>query len=116
MPELIRNGNIYLAMSPLYRVSQGKKTEYLLDDSELEAYRDRNKGKNYEISYFKGLGELNPDELKSTTLDPKSRRMKQVTMGDEKVVSKVFKDLMGATVSPRRKFIEENAYKANLSI
>lgn len=116
MPELIRNGNIYLAMAPLYRITMNKKIEYLLDDSELEAFREKNKGKKYEINYFKGLGEMNPDELKATTLNPKSRRMKQVTMTDEKVVTKVFRDLMGATVSPRRKFIEENAYKANLSI
>lgn len=116
MPELIRNGNIYLAMAPLYRITQGKNFHYLLDDSELIAFREKNKGKNFEVSFFKGLGEMNPEELASTTLDPKTRRMKQVIMGDEKVVSKVFKDLMGATVSPRRKFIEENAYRANIDI
>lgn len=54
MPELIRNGNIYLAMAPLYRITMNKKIEYLLDDSELEAFREKNKGKKYEINYFKG--------------------------------------------------------------
>ncbi len=116
MPELIRNGNIYLAMAPLYKVTQGKNFHYLLDDSELEVYREKNKNKKFEVSYFKGLGEMDPEELRATTLDPQKRRMKQVTMKDEKVVAKVFKDLMGTNVSNRRKFIEDNASMANVSI
>ena len=116
MPELIRNGNIYLAMAPLYKITQGKNFHYLLDDSELEAYREKNTNKKFEVSYFKGLGEMDPDELKHTTLDPQKRRMKQVTMNDEKVVAKVFKDLMGTSVPNRRKFIEDNASMANVSI
>ena len=116
MPELIRKGNIYLALSPLYKVTEGKKFHYLLDESELEAYKERNKGKKFEISYFKGLGELDPEELRATTLDPQKRRMKQVTMADEKVVAKVFKDLMGTNVSNRKKFIEDNANMANVNI
>ncbi len=116
MPELIRNGNIYLAMAPLYKVTQGKNFHYLLDDSELEAYKEKNKNKKFEVSYFKGLGEMDPEELKHTTLDPQKRRMKQVTMADEKVVAKVFKDLMGTSVINRRKFIEDNANMANVSI
>ena len=116
MPELIRKGHIYLALSPLYKVTEGKKFHYLLDESELEAYKERNKGKKFEISYFKGLGELDSEELRVTTLDPQKRRMKQVTMADEKVVAKVFKDLMGTNVSNRKKFIEDNANMANVSI
>jgi len=116
MPELIRNGNIYLAMAPLYKITQGKNFHYLLDDSELEAYKQKNKGKKFDVSYFKGLGEMNPEELRATTLDPQKRRMKQVTMADEKVVAKVFKDLMGTNVPNRKKFIEDNAYMANVSI
>ncbi len=116
MPELIKNGNIYLAMAPLYKITQGKNFHYLLDDSELEAYREKNRNKKFEVSYFKGLGEMDPDELKHTTLDPQKRRMKQVTMTDEKVVAKVFKDLMGTSVPNRRKFIEDNASMANVSI
>ncbi len=116
MPELIRNGNIYLAMAPLYKITQGKNFHYLLDDSELEAYKQKNKGKKFDVSYFKGLGEMNPEELRATTLDPQKRRMKQVTMADEKVVAKVFKDLMGTNVSNRKKFIEDNANMANVSI
>lgn len=116
MPELIRNGNIYLAMAPLYKITQGKNFHYLLDDSELEAYKQKNKDKKFDVSYFKGLGEMNPEELRVTTLDPQKRRMKQVTMTDEKVVAKVFKDLMGTSVPNRKKFIEDNADMANVSI
>ena len=116
MPELIRQGNIYLALSPLYKITEGKKMLYLLDESELDAYREKNIGKKYDVSYFKGLGELDPDELRVTTLDPATRRMKQVTMGDEAVVARMFEELMGASVPPRRTFIEKNAKMAHISI
>ena len=116
MPELIRQGNIYLALTPLYKITEGKKMLYLLDESELDAYREKNIGKKYDVSYFKGLGELDPDELRVTTLDPATRRMKQVTMGDEAVVARMFEELMGASVPPRRTFIEKNAKMAHISI
>ena len=103
-------------MAPLYKITQGKNFHYLLDDSELEAYREKNSNKKFEVNYFKGLGEMNPDELRHTTLDPQKRRMKQVTMTDESIVAKVFSDLMGTSVSPRKRFIEENADKANVAI
>lgn len=116
MKELITNGHIYLAMSPLYKVIQGKHFEYLLDDSELEAYREKNKGSKFEVQYFKGLGELDPAELKDTTIDINKRRLKQVYIDDEKKVALMFNRLMGSSVEPRKLFIEENAYKANVVI
>lgn len=116
MPELIRNGNIYLAMAPLYKITSGKTFHYLLDESELEAYKEKNKGKKFDVSFFKGLGEMDPSELKETTLDPSKRRMKQVIMEDEKLVAQMFNRLMGDSVAPRRQFIEENAQKANVAI
>lgn len=116
MKELVTKGHIYLAMSPLYKVSQGIKFQYLLDDSELEKYKRANTGKNFEIGFFKGLGELNPKELKETTMDISKRRLKQVTYQDEEAVTQTFLRLMGTDVEPRRVFIEENAYKAKIDI
>lgn len=116
MPELIRNGNVYLAMAPLYRVTMGGKIQYLLDDSELESFRAKNKEKKYEVNYFKGLGEMDPNELWDTTLNPETRRMKQVTITDEDVVAETFEVLMGSTVPPRREFIEDNSYRANVVV
>lgn len=116
MRELITNGHIYLAMSPLYKVVKGKHFQYLLDDSELEEYREKNKGDKFEVFYFKGLGELDPIELKETTLDISKRRLKQVFIDDEKKVAMMFNKLMSGNVEPRKRFIEENAYKATVII
>jgi len=116
MRPLIENGNIYLAMSPLYKVVKGKTFHYLLDDSELEAYRTKHAGEKFEVYYFKGLGELDPTELKETTLDISKRRLKQVFIEDEKSVAAMFNKLMGPSVAPRKAFIEENAYRANVVV
>ena len=116
MRSLIENGHIYLAMSPLYKVVKGKSFQYLLDDSELQTYRENHKGENFEVYYFKGLGELSPIELKETTLDISKRRLKQVNIHNEREVALLFNKLMGSSVEPRRNFIEENAYKANVVI
>ena len=116
MKPLIENGNVYLAMSPLYKAVKGKNFEYLLDDSELAAYKEKHKGEKFEINYFKGLGELDMEELRDTTMDASKRRIKQVYMEDEKAVAIMFNKLMGSAVSPRKSFIEENAYKANIVV
>lgn len=116
MKDLIKNGHVYLAMSPLYKVVKGKHFQYLLDDNELKIYRDKHKGEKFEVYYFKGLGELDPKELKETTIDIKNRRLKQIYMEDEYAVALMFNKLMGTSVSPRKEFIEDNAYKANIDI
>lgn len=116
MKELIQNGHIYLAMSPLYKIIKGKNFQYLLDDFELNQYKENHKGEKFEVQYFKGLGELDPKELKETTIDISKRRLKQIQMEDEYKVALMFNQLMGTSVLPRKEFIEENAYKANINI
>lgn len=110
MPSLIRNGHIYLAMPPLYRIDAGKETHWALDDED----RDRILGalpKNVkpDISRFKGLGEMPPDDLKKTTLDPHHRRALRVVIDGELETDQLMSDLMGRDAAPRYQFIMEHA-------
>lgn len=116
MPELIRQGNIYLSMPPLYKIVKGKNHQYLLDDSELQQYKAKHGGENYDVYRFKGLGEMSSEELKETTMDTSKRRLKQLTIQDEKDVALMFNNLMGTSVTPRKEFVSSNAYKANIVI
>lgn len=115
-PELIEKGYIYAAVPPLYRIIQGKKSFYLKDDKALEEYRKTATG-NYEVRRFKGLGEQNAEELAESTMEAgPDRILKQITMEDAITASQVFNNLMGEAVTPRKKFIEENAFRANIDI
>ena len=121
MPEVIMNGHIYLAMPPLYKISRGKKALYAYDEKEREIITERllkeNKTKKIDLQRYKGLGEMNPDQLWSTTMDPDRRTLLQVTIEDSVEASKTFQDLMGIDVEARRKFIETNAkFVSNLDI
>jgi len=108
--SLIEKGNIYIAQPPLYLVRRGSKREYLFDDASLEEYR-KNRKSGFEIRRFKGLGEMNADELWDTTMDPQARVILQVSILDALEADELFTILMGSEVKPRRDFIRDNADK-----
>ena len=112
-PELITEGHIYIAIPPLYRVGEGKKAKYLYSDDELEKYRREHKGK-FLIQRYKGLGEMDANQLFETTMDPENRVLKQVMISSRAEASSITSTLMGSEVAPRRKYIEENSKEANI--
>lgn len=116
MPELIHEGHIYLATPPLYKVVPKKgKGEYLYDDKALEKYRKNHTG-SFTLQRYKGLGEMDADQLWETTLNPETRILKQVEIEDGRMASETTTMLMGSEVPPRRAFIYENANQAELDV
>ncbi|MFW5962239.1 MAG: DNA topoisomerase (ATP-hydrolyzing) subunit B [bacterium] len=109
MPELIKNGHIYLARPPLYKVVSGNKEKYLYSDNELEIFKQEQKKKKFSIQRYKGLGEMNPKQLWTTTMDPANRQLQRVEIEDEIETDDVFNKLMGNNPSLRKDFIFENA-------
>ncbi|MBA2214553.1 DNA gyrase/topoisomerase IV subunit B [Sellimonas intestinalis] len=116
MPELIFEGHVYIAMPPLYKAKpKNGKEEYLYDDRALDEYRKTQK-RPFTLQRYKGLGEMDADQLWETTLNPKTRILKQVEIEDARMASSVTEMLMGTEVPPRRMFIYENAREAELDI
>ena len=116
MPELIFEGHVYIAMPPLYKVIPSKgKEEYLYDDTALERYRRTHTG-NFTLQRYKGLGEMDAEQLWETTLDPETRMLKKVEIEDGRMASDVTEMLMGTDVPPRKAFIYEHANDAELDI
>ncbi|WP_281744299.1 DNA topoisomerase (ATP-hydrolyzing) subunit B [Thermanaerovibrio acidaminovorans] len=109
MPQIIENGHLYVAQPPLYRVQEGKNVHYCYSDRELKEIMQRLSGRKASVQRYKGLGEMNPEQLWETTMDPANRVIKRVEIEDAVLADELFSVLMGDAVEPRREFIETHA-------
>jgi DNA gyrase subunit B len=117
MPQVIENGHLYIAQPPLYRVSTGKQTLYAQSEKEREAALKKLPGRNVSVQRFKGLGEMNADQLWETTMNPESRTLLRADVDDAVAADEIFSMLMGEKVGPRKEFIKSEARKVrNLDV
>ena len=115
-PELIKDGYVFAGVPPLYKITTSKGYKYLKNDAALLEYREANKGKKYTVNRLKGLGEMSIDETEETLTNPDNRDIRQITVEDIQSTNKLFDDLMGAAVIPRKAFIKEHSREATYAI
>ena len=116
MKPLVDAGMVYVAQPPLYRVKKGKQEAYAYDDDERDRLLERMGKQGVHLTRYKGLGEMNPDQLWKTTMNPETRILKRIDSENGAEADKIFTILMGDVVEPRRKFIEEHAKYANVDM
>jgi DNA gyrase subunit B len=116
MPDVIKRGYLYVALPPLYKIQSGKEASYAYSDEEKDTLLKVKANGKITLQRYKGLGEMNPEQLWDTTMDPKVRILKQVTVEDAEEVDRIFTVLMGEEVAPRKKFIQTHAKTATLDI
>jgi DNA gyrase subunit B len=109
MEPLVANGHLYIAQPPLYRIEHKKQIHYTYSDDEKDEYLRQLNGDNVAISRYKGLGEMNPEQLWETTMNPEHRTILQVTVEDAAAADRTFDMLMGSSVPPRKRFIQTHA-------
>lgn len=116
LPAIIENGYLYIAMPPLFKIQSGKETYYVYNEAERDRVVARLPSKNIMVQRYKGLGEMNPEQLWETTMNPQSRILKQVTVDDAAKADATFTMLMGEEVPPRKRFIQTRAKTATLDL